>query len=287
MRLAKNCFGSLTGFVGINNLTGLFKIILLAWIVFIIPASSGCSLTRIVPIQIVRISQNESYTQKFTFIRNITLNTDSSPDSAYTLEQLQIKEMDRIFFKLLGQRNWQNLKDLYGLGKLRDELILGEIYIKGLLHLTLYVDPVEHNKFLIEGMGRYFLIRKETKAILLSGNFHIPLEKHLLEELDQGSVLLSVKLFITRVPEQVTFLNEANLKYKVFMDTRMKNDHVYSVDYSKEHDVFLVEDQNQQIPTEKDLIAKIKIENLHQQAKLIDLRGIQFLRNDYSKFFFK
>lgn len=235
-------------------------------------ALTGCSLTRVIPIQLVRVSQTESYLQTFSFLKPSQTANDSKDGSPTTI-QGQNQRMDETFTKLLGPINWQNLKDLYGLGSLRNELIQNKIYLQGIMNVILYIDPVEHESFLLEGFGRYFLVRKKTSAILLSGDFHIPLKSHFLDELDRGFVIIDVKLFVTRVPEQITYLNEVPLRYKIYIDNRMKNDKIYSIDYTQKHKTYL----------EDDIIAEITLQDTGHGAKLIDLRGIGFLKNDYQK----
>lgn len=134
-------------------------------------------------------------------------------------------------------------------------------------------------------MGRYYLVQEKTKAILLSGDFHIPLTKHRLDELDAGRLLMNVKLYVTRVPEQITYLNEVGLIYEMFIDTHMKNDHIYAVDYEKEHIVYLITDRLRSVPLKTDAIGVMKLQSDNCVAKLIDLRGMQFLHNDYSRHF--
>ncbi len=252
---------------------------------FLIITGSACSLMRPVPIQLTRVSQSESYTQVFTFpgLNNqagLAGETMSDHSNAK-----QIQHVDRILSQLLGGQNWQNIKDLYGFGTLYDELVQGKIYVKGMVELILYIDPLEQDHFFIEGMGRFYLVQDKTKAILLSGDFHIPLVKHRLDELDAGRLLVDVKLYVTRIPEQITYLNEARLIYELIMDTHMKEDHIYAVDYEKEHTVYLITDRLRAAPLPTDAIGVMRLENDSRAAKLIDLRGMQFLRNDYSRHF--
>ncbi|MFX0211931.1 MAG: hypothetical protein ACFFDT_38505 [Candidatus Hodarchaeota archaeon] len=103
---------------------------------------SGCRLIQIIPIQIARVSQMESYEQTFTFLESIPQEGTQDIDF-WTRIQEQTRKMDDIFIRLLGPINWQNLKDLYGLRSIRDELISKKIYIQGLINLTVYLDPVD------------------------------------------------------------------------------------------------------------------------------------------------
>ncbi|MFX0211932.1 MAG: hypothetical protein ACFFDT_38510 [Candidatus Hodarchaeota archaeon] len=131
-------------------------------------------------------------------------------------------------------------------------------------------------------MGRYFLIREKTGGILLIGDFHITCERHSRAILERGYIIANVKLFINRIPEQTTYIHEAPLKYKIFMDTSMKDDGIYSIDYSKRHEVYLPRDSEEEL-TEANLIGTLKIPETGKTMKLIDFRGLRFIRKDYEK----
>lgn len=241
----------------------------------------GCSITRVIPIQLARVSQMESYKQTFTFLKP-TLQEGTQDIDLLNRIQYQTRKMDDIFIRLLGPINWQNLKDLYGLRSIRDELISKKIYIRGLISLTFYLDPVDQQSFTLEGMGRYFLIREKTGAILLIGDFHITSERHSLAVLDRGYIITNIELFTSRVPEQTTYIHEAPLKYKIFMDTSMKDDGIYSLDYTKEHEAYLPRDLDEKLSI-ANLIGTLKIYETGKAMKLIDFRGLSFIRKDYEK----
>lgn len=200
--------------------------------------------------------------------------SDNQPDCAR--EEIN-QRIDEVFKKLLGKQNWQSLKDMYGLGSMREELLLRKIYVQGLLYFSIYIDPLEQDAFFVEGFGRYFLIREKTGEILLSGDFYLPLKRHRLTELDEGSITLNVKLFVT-VPGQTTFFHEAPLKYKIFMDTSMKRHRIYAIDYSREHEVYLGDNE---VLDDSNKIGTIIIESNREAVKLLDLRRIHLLSDDY------
>ena len=256
-----------------------------AGLVLLCLAAAACSFTRLVPVQLARVHQTESYMQVFTFT---TPNQSSGPTDG-NLQVLNderlVRRIDDVFTRLLGSQNWQNIKDLYGFGTIQDELVRGDIFVKGQASLTIYIDPVEQNHFLIEGMGRYCLIRDRTKEIMLSGDFNIPLTRHWLNELDRGKILIDVQLYVTRVPGQITYLNETRLVYELIIDKHLRDDHIYSVDYGAKHTVYLLTDRLRSIPVQSDAIGIMKLQNSYPAAKLIDLRGMQFLRDDYSRDF--
>jgi hypothetical protein len=237
---------------------------------------SGCSLPRIVPIQLSRVSQTEFYKQVFVFDHDAARCEPGNDHPDCTREETN-QRIDEVFKKLLGKQNWQSLKDMYGLGSMREELLLQKIYIQGLLHFSVYIDPLEQDAFFVEGFGRYFLIREKTGEILLSGDFYLPLRQHRLAQLDEGLITLDVKLFVT-VPGQTTFFHEAPLKYKIFMDTSMKRHRIYAIDYSRKHDVYLGDNE---ALDDSNKIGIVIIEANREAVKLLDLRRIQLLSDDY------
>lgn len=262
-------------------IAGLKRISLTAALTFLCLAPASCSLTRLIPIQLVRVHQTESYIQYFTFP---ALNQDpvhADGGARESAVELLSQRIDEVFKELLGKQNWQNIKDLYGFGTIHEELLQQKIYVKGLVNLILYIDPLEQDHFLIEGMGRFYLVREKTNEIMLSGDFHIPLARHWLEELDTGTLLIDVQLYVTRIPEVITYLNETSLIYELAMDTHLKDDRIYSVDYTKQHIVYLQTGPKGSKPGEGDAIAILELQNPYPEAKLIDLRGMQFLRDDY------
>jgi hypothetical protein len=222
-----------------------------------------------------RISQTEFYRQTFAFENQV----------GNQKENLKQQNVDRVMKGLLGDDNWQNLKDNYGTMSMMKALEKGDIYLEGLINITLYVDPTDHESFLLEGFGRYYLIREiidREAEILLSGDFHIELEEYNLADLSEGYLDINVKLFVTRIPLQFTYFFESPLKYKVRIDNRMGKYGIFAIDYTELHEVYLNKKGHKPI-----LFGKMEIKKSKSRQKLIDLRGIKFLRNDYKKLFRK
>ena len=245
------------------------RVITLSLIYFILLIN--CSLVRVVPVQIARISQIESYKQTFIF-------SEQGEDEKMP--------MDKVFTKLLGKYNWQNLKDSYGTASLYRALIDEKIYLEGIINITIYVDPLDIESFLLEGFGRYYLILGRTgeeDEILLSGDFQIKLDQHSISDLNRGYIYTRVKLYITRIPLQYSYLIEVPLMYKISMDTSMAKKRVYAIDYDTEHDVYLIDKGDNLVPIGKMEIGRTLDEKYINKRKLIDLRGLKFLRDDYKK----
>jgi len=243
---------------------------------------SGCaSMTHVVPIQMARVNQLEAYTQTFDF------QSAYEDNALHSIEQMQWfnQRIDDVFLRLLGEGNWQQIKDRYGLGALRDELLRKDIYVRGFFNFSTYLDPVSPESFMVEGMGRFFLVRRKNQAILLSGDFHILPDRHSTKDLDRGYVVLDIALILSRIPEEVTYLHETTLKYKIYFDNSLKNKSVYRLDYQRQHEVHLPLSDAEEL-SGKTRIGGMRLDakaDLTERFKLLDYRGTQFIRSDYEK----
>lgn len=242
---------------------------------------SACSFTQVVPLQLGRISQSDTFVQKFSFLDK--LSADSGTSSPYSEQRLYAgtQKMDQIFTLMLGDKNWQNIKDLYGLGNLRQELLAKKIYIKGFTNIIIYPDPFDANLFSIDGSGRYFMIREKNDAILLTGDYSFYNQQHAISDLKKGYIVLDAKLYLIKIPGLVTYYHEAPIKYKIFIDISLADKQVYSVDYNKKHLAYLVEEDEELETTAP--FASISFSPPSRPVKLWDMRGIEFMRRDYEK----
>lgn len=239
---------------------------------------SSCSLLEVVPIQMARVTQTEYYEQYFTFLEAPSTQLEEKKNQSQSDEQSEFRKIDQVFNKLLGDKNWQNIKNLYGVGQFRNELVEHQIFIQGIINFVIYVDPSEQDLFFIEGMGSYYIIRKKTQAILLSGDFYIPLRQKSLYELEKGELIVDVELYVTRVPQQITYLKQIGLKYKIYLNKDLIKHEIFSIDYSAEHEVYLTDRTS--LPSNA-LIAYLKFPQNNRLVKLIDMRGRKFLTKDY------
>lgn len=242
---------------------------------------ASCSVTQIAPIQIGRISQTETYRQNFSFLHAPEISPTKDPPLSEQRMFSQTRKIDHVFTQMLGENNWQNLKDLYGLGNLRKELLDKEIYIKGIASMNIYPDPFDGRYFSVDGTGRYFLIRKETGAILLTGDYSFVDQRHSVADLEKGYVILAMDLFLIKLPGQLTYYHEAPIKYKIFIDNSLGKKRVYSIDYTREHLAFLA--KKKEDLQEINAFATISFTPPEHPTKLWDFRGIQFMRRDYQQ----
>jgi hypothetical protein len=238
-------------------------------------------MLQVAPIQMGRVAQLETFRHTFTFGEAKFAGISPAREYFDPLTRDINQRIERKFTLLLGKDNWQTLKDMYSLGDVRDELIAKAIYIKGVAQIYISIDPYDHQQFLVEGTGKYFLIREKNGAILLSGDFFVSPTTYKIADLDQGDIILNVILFTTRIPGQITYFHEAILKYRIQVDTSRKNDQIYFLKYDVPHDVHLLQ-AKQEILNEENKLGELWLENTeHGPSKLLDLRGIKFLRSDY------
>jgi len=256
----------------LSHSIALISLATLAWVL------TACSITQVAPIQLGRIHQTETYVQKFSFLDKFSIESIVDPDQRISAQTL---EMDKIFKQLLGKKNWQNLKDSYGFGNLRNELLENNIYIQGIANLSIYPDAFDSDYFSVEGSGRFFLIRKQTGAILLAGDYTISDRAYSITDLEKGYLILDVNSIISRIPSQVTYYHETPLKYKVYIDNSLGENGVYSIDYRKKHPAFLTEDD--EMLSKANLFASLIFKAPKRATKLFDFRGIDFIRRDYQQ----
>jgi hypothetical protein len=240
----------------------------------------GCAGPKIIPIQMARTTQTESFEQTFEFL------TTASGYHSGTLRDLDYqdaidRQLDYVFNRLLGEKNWQRLKDLYGVGPLRGELVRQQIRSRGIVNLQISIDPLDHKVFYLEGSGRFFIVRDRSKEILLSGDFLLLPSEHRLTDLEEGHVTVDVKLIVSRVPGETTFLNDAFMRYRIFFDHLHDDQQVFSIDYDRRHEVYLHASLEPYVDEEGQLIGHVTFVKEASSSKLIDLRGIEYLRDDY------
>lgn len=227
---------------------------------------AGCAMPRLIPVQMARVAQLESYEQFFTI---------GQAKGTSEAEQMNaMAEIDGVFGEMIGDSNWQALKDLYGFGAIRYELGQEKISLRGSFAMMIYLDPTSQDAFLIEGQGRYFLIRRDDGLIMLQGAFVVQPSRHRIAELDGGVLPVDIELITTRIPGKETYYHESKVVYEIEIDTSLSREGIYALDYAAKHKVFLSGNE----------IGYLTLDTLATSGpgeKLIDLRGRQFLKNDY------
>ena len=234
-------------------------------------------LWRQIPIQMARATQTDSYRQVFLLGKSDGVNYDN-------MNEKQRGEfdanMDRVFDHLIGPRNWQHMKNLYGVNTIREEIIKGDIYMEGLVSFSAYLDPMDHDFIVMEGSGRFFAVRDKTGNIMMSGDYHIVPQRYRIKDLSRGCIPLQANTYTTRIPGKPTYYNNAAIQYDLIIKNLANKDEAFSVDYNVLHQAFLDLDDDDTYEA-NELFAKLKLSGRHRQAKVLDLRGIGFIRKDY------
>lgn len=240
--------------------------------------ASSCSsvddITRFIPAQLARIPHTEVYNQTF----DITSAIDNKyPPLSNAVRRKEIDtNMDNIFTSLLGDKNWQYLKDLYGGGSIRKEIVEGDVYIHGLINSTIYIEPKEHKQFIMEGFGRWFVINRKDKKILLSGDTHIRPEAHNLSKLKEGKVTIDLDLFVTRIPKRPSYYHKAKVVMDLVIDKSQADKDVFAINYAASHYLYIIQKDKT-----KTKFSHLIFEKNNHKYKIVDLRGIGFIENDY------
>lgn len=253
-----------------------FQYLLIPIVLFILV---GCSsdyikFWKIIPLQLSRVAQQESYEQSFI----IKVENEASLNKN-ELEIRRDEKMDAIFSSMIGVENWQYLKNHYGIHDIRDELIAKQIKLHGMINFIAYLDPIDKSDSLLhivlEGTGKYFAVRNSTHAILMSGDFKILPQRFSLKNLNDGCIALDVNLYTTRIPGETTYYHPITMRYELRMKSTTKD--TYTIDYSAEHKGYLQISGNK----EYEHIADIKFKDDFSHVKLFDLRGSEFINNRY------
>ena len=253
---------------GVFILSNKIRSVILLPIFFVL---SGCGLTQIAPIQTGRIAQLETFRHTFYFGKSNSLGSDSDIN----------RKIDTTFKKLLGETDWRTIKDNYGFRDIKDELVAKSIYVKGLAQFYITIDPYDHQQFLLEGTGKYYLIRQKTNSILLLGDFIAPPTTFKISDLNNGLLSINVNLYTTTIPGEITHTNGSIVKYQIKFDKSRKQESINRIDYRAINDVHIVSSLDEPL-TDDNKLGELIFDNQEQSSKkLLDLRGIQFLRTDY------
>lgn len=223
---------------------------------------SACSLIPRMPIQIARVVQTEQYEQFFTFGSGDASTGCSADDRNY---------LSRMFPQLIGPENWANLSVVFARPSICDELAAERISIVGNMAAVVYLMPGSVDEFVLEGSGHYYLVRKADRSIMMGGDFRVEPRTHTVADMRRGFIDIDIQLITTMIGGVTTYMHDAALRYRIFVDLSRSDDDVYSIDYSQRHQAFLGED----------MISEIVFAAGDRPGKLIDFRGVGLLQTDY------
>lgn len=247
----------------------------------ILAATLGaCSITRIVPIQMARVPQTETYIQTFDLS-----GFQSAPDWLYgntAAREHRSKDafMDAVFGQLIGRRNWQNLKDIYTFESLQQEVDSADIFVSGTVNFVIYLHPVRQDHAVMEGNGRYSIIRRKNNEILLSGDFRIKPDLVPIADLYSGSMVLNTVFYVTRIPRQTTYYWEAPFMIELFVNNRHQEHGVFAIDYSRPHNIYLTNSRDSK-EQQRVRIGQFIFDDTARTVKYIDIRMMKYLEDDY------
>ena len=258
----------------VSSITTIARVIFVLLVLFTSSCSTVENITNFVPVQLTRVPHTEVYNQTF----DITSSIDEQypPLSEEQRKKKIDTNMDNIFMSLLGDKNWQYLKDLYGGGSIREEVIDGTVYIHGLINSTIYLEPKQHKKFIMEGSGRWLVINKKDQQILLSGDTHVRPEEYDLAQFKKGKLTIDLDLYVTRIPKRPSYYNKAKVIMELIVDTTQAEKEVFAINYIARHNLYIVHKDGT-----KTKFAYLVFEKSGHKYKIVDLRGIGFVENDY------
>ncbi|BBM87911.1 hypothetical protein [Candidatus Uabimicrobium amorphum] len=208
---------------------------------------------RVAPIQMARVTQIDSYKQTYNF-------KDES-QAARALE------------KLMGQKNWEILIDYLGSSEYFQELQSKNIFVKGSFVMSITLNPKDHNRFLVEGFGRYYVVRNKTNEVLFSADYRIIEKQHTIDDFQKKKVLnVDVQHSMIRhfpTEGEKNFYHEAPFNMNIFVTST--TDGVYTLNYDKEHELVI----------DGEVVGNMYFAKSLAQQKLIDLRDMGYVKNDY------
>ena len=218
-------------------------------LICLLSAVPGC---RMVPVQMARVTQIETYEQWYEF-----------SNETYAGE---------VFEKIIGTKNWQTLIDHQLHKGIVQDVLRKKVLVRGNLVFTLSLAPRDHDRFFVEGVGRYQVIRTTTNEILFSADYHILDNIHSINDLRKNKILvIETRQRLTKhfAPARPDYYHDFVLKFRLYMRKITKN--VYALDYDRKHD-FLIDN---------DVVGYLHFFKPKHANKLIDLRGLDLLYDDY------
>lgn len=222
--------------------------------------TSSCTafVPRIAPVQSARVVQTESFRQRFV-IENVV-------------------RAERVFRSVLGPENYDALKPDEWVPYV-EKLLAGSVEARGEGTLVISIMPQRHDQFFFEGWGHYSVADRESKQILFSGEFTVVDDgPHSMTEFQRGYLDTRVRQSLVRhfALHRPTFIHESELVLRVHIK-RIDQD-LYILDYGTGHEVGIVNDVGR-----VEVIGCAEFDDQRDGRKLIDLRGIDFLRDDYAE----
>jgi hypothetical protein len=258
-----------------------------------------CQSCKIVPVQTGNIILAETFKQSFDFDKE---NNKGIKQNA-----------DNILKKIIGAATINELIKNGGKTKQYHDIIGGKCESWGNAQIVLSVIPnsiigKNHFQFYVSGNGRYYIYLKSDQTIYYSSDFSIVQDMHDVDELRQGKVIVKFKQQLTNhfsydegasnvrsialrdsANKSFNYVNQIStglrdhrseeaIEVHIRLNTDLADNNIYSINYEVKHEVWIGNDFIGYMEFEK---PKYPINSINY--KLMDLRGIEFIRKDYEK----
>ncbi|MES2730246.1 MAG: hypothetical protein V4714_00790 [Bacteroidota bacterium] len=234
----------------------------LSILLLLVPFLHSC---RVAPVQLARINLSESFCQSFDF--------EGSKEE-------KGKNIKIVLTKLLGSENYTTLEKLAA-NRLEDiKNGLCESCGSAVLQLSIVPNSIKSKhkfQFFVSGSGRYFIILKTDNQIYYTADFYFLEEHHESEELQRGLVIIRFKQrLINHLAISAnnidSYSNDEIIEVHIKIDTSLAKKGIYSIDYENQHEVRV----------DNKFIGYLRFEPPDDKNdKLMDLRGLRYLRNRY------
>jgi|GEM_PF-3469356 len=229
---------------------------LLFLLLIVLSGLHGC---RVVPVQMARVSLTERFSQGFFDKPGGVSNS----------------EMTRTVQELLGPKNYEAL--LRKAPERVDQLKNQGCESRGFANFGLAVVPgsirsKQDFDFFVTGNGSYSIVLKRDDAVFYTSAFQLVEEIHSAAELRNGllKVHFRQQLIGHYASDPKNFTNESVVEVQVRLKTIESG--VYSLDYQVPHE----------IQVNSRFVGYLRFElPVLPKAKLIDLRGLKYVRNKY------
>jgi hypothetical protein len=222
----------------------------------------GCSglirgtVPRLVAIQTARVPQIEFYKQWYDF---------NNADQALA-----------VLKKIVGSENWKVYNEHLLIGSVIEDFLNKKIEVQGCLIFTISLVPTNQDSFFVEGMGRYYVVRKTTNEIILSADYHIKNNRYALRDLETGILAIDFDQYVIQhfAPDKLSYYYDASLSFRIRLNTALAYKSIYSIDYGSKHELVF----------NKQTIGYLEFDkSTPSKDKIIDLRSIDLIVNDYEK----
>jgi len=220
--------------------------------------AAGCeALTpRLAPVQSSRVVQVESFRQTFQ-VENVL-------------------RAERVFRSVLGPENYTALSPEEWVPYV-EKMLRGSVEALGTGTFVVSLLPTDHRQFYFEGWGHYSVIDREAQQIMVSGEFSaVDDGPHSTSDFERGYFDTRVRQTLVRhfAPQHPSFVHEFELVLRVHV--RRLDPDLYLLDYDAGHEIGIPNDEQR-----LEVTGCVQFEHRDDGRKLIDLRGIGLLRNDY------